>query len=47
LAIDAPRPAIHTLLKVELPEGNYLADVGFGRRQPWVMSGHYQRVSAS
>src|SRR5438270_11761336 len=30
LAIDAPRPAIHMLLKVELPEGTYLADVGFG-----------------
>src|SRR5689334_24290913 len=27
LAIDAPRPAIHMLLQVELPEGHYLADV--------------------
>src|SRR5579871_5139636 len=27
LAINAPRPAIHMLLKVELPEGSYLADV--------------------
>jgi N-hydroxyarylamine O-acetyltransferase len=34
LAIDAPRPAIHMLLKVELPEGNYLADVGFGNLAP-------------
>jgi N-hydroxyarylamine O-acetyltransferase len=25
LEIDAPRPAIHMLLKVELPEGTYLA----------------------
>src|SRR6476661_5081131 len=34
LAIDAPRPAIHMLLKVELPEGNYLAAVGFGNLAP-------------
>ena len=34
LAIDAPRPAIHMLLKVELPEGDYLADVGFGNLAP-------------
>ena len=34
LAIDAPRPAIHMLLKVELPEGPYLADVGFGNLAP-------------
>jgi N-hydroxyarylamine O-acetyltransferase len=34
LAIDAPRPAIHMLLKVELPEGVYLADVGFGNLAP-------------
>jgi hypothetical protein len=40
LAIDALRPAIHMLLKVELPEGNYLTDVGFGRRPPWVISGN-------
>jgi N-hydroxyarylamine O-acetyltransferase len=32
MAIDAPRPAIHMLLQVELPEGPYLADVGFGTR---------------
>ncbi|MCP3402212.1 arylamine N-acetyltransferase [Bradyrhizobium sp. CCGB20] len=34
LAIDAPRPAIHMLLQVELPEGPYLADVGFGNLAP-------------
>ncbi len=34
LAIDAPRPAIHMLLKIELPEGSYLADVGFGNLAP-------------
>jgi len=34
LAIDAPRPAIHMLLRVELPEGPYLADVGFGNLAP-------------
>jgi N-hydroxyarylamine O-acetyltransferase len=34
LAIDAPRPAIHMLLRIELPEGPYLADVGFGNLAP-------------
>jgi N-hydroxyarylamine O-acetyltransferase len=34
LEIDAPRPAIHMLLKVELPEGIFLADVGFGNLAP-------------
>lgn len=34
LAIDAARPAIHMLLRVELPEGPYLADVGFGNLAP-------------
>ena len=34
LAIDAPRPAIHMLLQVELKEGTYLADVGFGNLAP-------------
>lgn len=34
LAIDAPRPAIHMLLKVDLTEGAYLADVGFGNLAP-------------
>ena len=30
LAIDAPRPMLHMVLQVNLPEGPYLADVGFG-----------------
>lgn len=34
LSIDAPRPAIHMLLQVNLPEGPYLADVGFGNLAP-------------
>jgi N-hydroxyarylamine O-acetyltransferase len=34
MAIDAPRPAIHMLLQVELPAGPYLADVGFGNLAP-------------
>jgi N-hydroxyarylamine O-acetyltransferase len=34
LAIDAPRPAIHMLLQVELAQGPYLADVGFGNLAP-------------
>jgi len=34
MAIDAPRPAIHMLLQVELAEGPYLADVGFGNLAP-------------
>src|SRR5215831_2109019 len=34
MAIDAPRPAIHMLLQVDLPEGSYLADVGFGNLAP-------------
>lgn len=34
MAIDAPRPAIHMLLRIELPEGPYLADVGFGNLAP-------------
>src|SRR4030095_6040323 len=34
MAIDAPRPAIHMLLQIELPEGLYLADVGFGNLAP-------------
>ena len=33
-AIDAPRPAIHMLLQVDLPGGSYLADVGFGNLAP-------------
>src|SRR5690349_19678305 len=34
LDIDAPRPAIHMLLLIDLPEGPYLADVGFGNLAP-------------
>lgn len=34
MAIDAQRPAIHMLLQVEMPEGPYLADVGFGNLAP-------------
>lgn len=34
MAIDAPRPAIHMLLQVDLPGGPYLADVGFGNLAP-------------
>jgi N-hydroxyarylamine O-acetyltransferase len=34
IEIDAERPAIHMLLQVELPEGPYLADVGFGNLAP-------------
>jgi N-hydroxyarylamine O-acetyltransferase len=34
LAIDAPRPMLHMTLRVDLPEGAYLADVGFGNLAP-------------
>jgi N-hydroxyarylamine O-acetyltransferase len=34
LAVDAPRPALHMVLKVDLPEGAHLADVGFGNLAP-------------
>lgn len=34
LAIDAQRPAIHMVLQVNLPEGPYIADVGFGNLAP-------------
>ncbi len=34
MAIDAPRPAIHMLLQIDLPEGPHLADVGFGNLAP-------------
>ena len=30
LEIDAPRPMLHMVLRVDLPEGPHLADVGFG-----------------
>jgi N-hydroxyarylamine O-acetyltransferase len=36
--IDAPRPAIHMLLQVDMPEGSYLADVGFGNLAPHRLS---------
>jgi len=34
LAIDAARPMLHMVLKIELPEGAFLADVGFGNLAP-------------
>ena len=34
LAIDAPRPMLHMILQVNLSEGAYLADVGFGNLAP-------------
>lgn len=34
LAIDAPRPMFHMVLQVNLPEGPYLADVGFANVAP-------------
>jgi N-hydroxyarylamine O-acetyltransferase len=34
LAIDAPRPMLHMVLRVDLPEGAFLADVGFGNLAP-------------
>jgi N-hydroxyarylamine O-acetyltransferase len=34
LPIDAPRPALHIVLRVDLPEGAFLADVGFGNLAP-------------
>lgn len=34
LAIDAARPMLHMVLKVDLPEGAFLADVGFGNLAP-------------
>ena len=34
LAIDAPRPMLHMVLQVNLPEGRFLADVGFGNLAP-------------
>jgi N-hydroxyarylamine O-acetyltransferase len=34
MAIDAPRPAIHMFLQVELSEGPHLADVGFRNLAP-------------
>jgi N-hydroxyarylamine O-acetyltransferase len=34
LEIDAPRPVLHMVLGVDLPEGPFLADVGFGNLAP-------------
>jgi N-hydroxyarylamine O-acetyltransferase len=34
LEVDAPRAALHMVLRVDLPEGEYLADVGFGNLAP-------------
>ena len=34
LAIDAPRPMLHMILRIDLPEGAFLADVGFGNLAP-------------
>jgi N-hydroxyarylamine O-acetyltransferase len=34
LAIDAERPALHMVLRVDVPEGAFLADVGFGNLAP-------------
>jgi N-hydroxyarylamine O-acetyltransferase len=34
LAIDGPRPMLHMVLRVDLPEGAFLADVGFGNLAP-------------
>ena len=34
LDIAAPRPMFHMVLRVDLPEGSYLADVGFGNLAP-------------
>lgn len=34
LEIDAPRPMLHMVLRVDLPEGPFLADVGFGNLAP-------------
>jgi N-hydroxyarylamine O-acetyltransferase len=34
LEIDAPRPMLHMVLRVDLPEGPFFADVGFGNLAP-------------
>jgi N-hydroxyarylamine O-acetyltransferase len=34
LEIDAPRPMLHMVLLVDLPEGPFLTDVGFGNLAP-------------
>lgn len=34
LEIDAPRPMLHMVLRIDLPRGPFLADVGFGNLAP-------------
>jgi N-hydroxyarylamine O-acetyltransferase len=34
LDINAPRPMLHMVLRIDLPEGPFLADVGFGNLAP-------------
>jgi N-hydroxyarylamine O-acetyltransferase len=34
LEVDAPRPMLHMVLRVDLPEGAFIADVGFGNLAP-------------
>jgi N-hydroxyarylamine O-acetyltransferase len=34
LEIDAPRPMLHMVLRIDLPQGEFLADVGFGNLAP-------------
>ena len=34
LEMDAPRPMLHMVLRIDLPEGLFLADVGFGNLAP-------------
>jgi arylamine N-acetyltransferase len=34
LEIDAPRLMLHMVLRIDLPEGQFLADVGFGNLAP-------------
>jgi len=34
LEIDAPRPMLHMVLRVDFPQGPFLADVGFGNLAP-------------
>jgi N-hydroxyarylamine O-acetyltransferase len=34
LEIDAPRPMLHMVLRIDLPQGQFLADVGFGNLAP-------------
>ena len=34
LEVDAPRPMLHMVLRIDLPQGPFLADVGFGNLAP-------------